>query len=391
MKTTIHFGPLFILIIIPFIIFAQSNNVINIENPSYEGLPKHSTIAEGWDYCGFEGESPPDIQPGTFGVNNPPKDGNSYAGMVTRSNNTFENLKINLLEPTKKGQCYEWVFFMSQSKDYKSISRLTLENEMFVSPVNIIIYGVDKDGCENSETLARYDNIYQQEEWAKIKVRFKTEEVYESIMISVQSKNSNRPKNGHILLDYFHPIIELNCEEENSPTYHLPIKTDFLSFLDTLLSKEEKVKQLVNKIDFDFLYEHLYLEYQLYKISKKEYRYDNLYLDELIRLFPKDADEELVLLLKMKESKNLDALEKPSGTLKTEKNKKMDTVKDFSVFPDKRESNRIATINYIQKYIEQRSIESNVRILEWSEEDEKNYQKNEIESPHKAVSIFIKK
>jgi hypothetical protein len=374
MKTTIHFALLLIPILLPFVAFAQNNNVINIENPSYEGYPSPSATAEGWFFCGSERETPPDIQPGSFGVKNEAKDGNTYAGIVTRDNGTFESLKFNLSEPTKKEQCYEWTFFISQSKDYESISRKTLRNVMFIYPVNIVIYGTkNKRNCEKLEVLVRYDSIYNVDKWTKLKVRFKTEKAYNSIVISVQSLDLSKPRNGHVLLDYFHPIIELDCEEKTSPTFNLPMKNDFLSFLDTLPSKEEKVKQLVEKIDFDFLYKHLYLEYQLYSISEKEYRYDNVYLNELIRLFPKNGDEQLILFLKKGKKKSIDNVSKESPT------------------PIRINIHRIFVIDFIKNYIKQRSVKVNVNISEWSKSKNKKNKGSWVDWPNEKVNIFIKK
>ena len=69
---------------------------IILQNPSFEGPAGQSRPPMGWTNCGAPGESPVDIQPGSFDVNFPPYNGNTYLGMVTRDIGTYEGISQRL-------------------------------------------------------------------------------------------------------------------------------------------------------------------------------------------------------------------------------------------------------------------------------------------------------
>ena len=80
---------------------------IKLTNPSFEDLPHHSKPPRGWIDCGFDGETPVDVQPnGTFSVTKPAAEGNTYIGMVVRDNDTWEAVSQRLSRPLQAGQCY---------------------------------------------------------------------------------------------------------------------------------------------------------------------------------------------------------------------------------------------------------------------------------------------
>ena len=66
---------------------AQPAAPIILDNPSFEDAPAHYRTPKGWDNCGFEGESPPDVQPsGEFGVEKKAAHGRTCLGLVVRDN-----------------------------------------------------------------------------------------------------------------------------------------------------------------------------------------------------------------------------------------------------------------------------------------------------------------
>ncbi|HRI59483.1 MAG TPA: hypothetical protein PK228_07160, partial [Saprospiraceae bacterium] len=68
--------------------WGQKTNMLS--NPSFEDTPKTGEVPVGWYDCGAAMETPPDVQPGSFGVVSSPYDGNTYLGMVVRDNETWE-------------------------------------------------------------------------------------------------------------------------------------------------------------------------------------------------------------------------------------------------------------------------------------------------------------
>ena len=94
-------------LLVPAQIAAQSAK-ISLLNPSFEGRPGASSVPKGWISGGFENESPPDIQPGQFDCALQPLHGNTYLGLVTRDNETWERIGQRLREPLRKDSLYDF-------------------------------------------------------------------------------------------------------------------------------------------------------------------------------------------------------------------------------------------------------------------------------------------
>jgi len=62
---------------------------ITVINPGFEDTPSDATVPQGWSACAWL--TTPDILPGYWGVYNEPDEGDTYAGIITRENGTFES------------------------------------------------------------------------------------------------------------------------------------------------------------------------------------------------------------------------------------------------------------------------------------------------------------
>ena len=83
-----------------------SQKVIEFRNPSFEDISRCCKPARGWEPCGKEDLNPPDVQPGHFNVYLEPFDGNTYLGMVTRDNESWEAVSQRINYPIRKGNNY---------------------------------------------------------------------------------------------------------------------------------------------------------------------------------------------------------------------------------------------------------------------------------------------
>ena len=295
---------LFLIIVLSFLFqIGYSQEIIEIENPSYEGVPRHNSIPEEWRFCNFSGQSPPDIQPGSFGVSHAAFDGHTYAGIVSRLDGTFEILQKKLAKPLVEGTCYSWSFYMSQSPDYLSISRVTFKDEQFVFPVNVVIYGGKTVDCKAVEPLAIARNIRGLKEWKRYKFVFNAKEAYEYIVIAVEPVNLENPTNGHILLDYFTPLIPVDCGTKKTKDIIVQQDSDLLKDINAKKG-EDRLKALIEKININNLTKNGYLNYQFYANEKKKLIYDNIYFNELMKAFPKGNEKEIILMTKDKFERN---------------------------------------------------------------------------------------
>src|SRR5690606_19877691 len=106
-----NIGIFITMVCIPFV-QVWSQQIVKLENPSFEDFPQHSRPPTGWTNCGFFDESPPDVQPsGAWGVFWPAMDGNTYLGMVTRENETYESVGQRMNGILWAGTCYQISFF----------------------------------------------------------------------------------------------------------------------------------------------------------------------------------------------------------------------------------------------------------------------------------------
>ena len=124
-------------------LFAQMDT-IHFYNPSFEGNPNEggairNTLPRGWTDCGFRGETAPDVHPvrgGNFSVSKRPAHGRTYIGMVTRDNDTWEQMGQRLTKPLKAGKCYTFSVDLARSETYLSQSRVTGQPSNYINPTS---------------------------------------------------------------------------------------------------------------------------------------------------------------------------------------------------------------------------------------------------------------
>ena len=213
--------------------FAQAppSRVIKLDNPSFEGNPKASTpLISGWIDCGtkkFPRESPPDLQPGWFQVTTPPKEGNSYLGMVSRDNDTNESVAQLLRKPLKANQCYSFSLHLLKSPIYNSGPRTegiafleaqakgeTLRSIDHTTPIILKIWGSGVNQCEMTELIAETKAV-KNEQWEKYEFRFEPKTDLNFIMLEAANTASTFfTPNGHILIDDLSDIVAIPCNME---------------------------------------------------------------------------------------------------------------------------------------------------------------------------------
>ncbi len=188
--------------------------LIKLTNPSFEDLPHHSKPPRGWIDCGFDGETPVDVQPnGTFSVTKPAAEGNTYIGMVVRDNDTWEAVSQRLSRPLQAGQCYEFSVSLSRSELYVSTSRVTDSPANYVTPAKLRIYG-GNDYCDKGFLLAETSLIINTR-WLEYSFRFEPTANYTHLIFEAFYKTPSLfPYNGNVLMDNASEIVPVPCDEE---------------------------------------------------------------------------------------------------------------------------------------------------------------------------------
>lgn len=186
--------------------------VIQLDNPSFEGIPGGGVSPPGWMDCGFPGETPPDTHPsGAFNVYRSSHDGYTYLGMVTRGNDTWEAVGQQLSSPLKPGTCYNFNMFLSRSETYVSASNWSKSIDNYTDPIVLRIWG-GNSRCDKKERLAEVGPV-SHSDWRKYEVKLNPRRAYQYIVFEVYYKTPVlMPYNGNLLIDKFSAIVP--CDEE---------------------------------------------------------------------------------------------------------------------------------------------------------------------------------
>lgn len=210
---------------------SSSTDVIKLLNPGFNGIPEAGKkMISGWRDCGyrrFPGQSPVDLQPGAFDVSLEPFEGQSYLGMVSRDNDTWESVTQELRKPLRKGQCYTFSLYLAASPEYRSDARpdgiaveearasgIELKSIHHVTPIVLRIFGSNNQ-CDPTELLAVSDKV-SNHEWKKYDFRFEPNQDLNFIMLEAFTGKvpTPWPANGHILIDDLSAIVAIPCNME---------------------------------------------------------------------------------------------------------------------------------------------------------------------------------
>ncbi len=184
--------------------------IIYLENPSFEDEPQSGIAPIGWIDCGFSDETPPDIQPSgdpnnlIFGNSFPAQDGNTYLAMVVRENGTWERIGQSLTAPLKRGIEYEMSVYLTRPDYYLSPTRYG-EEVHFTAPVVLRILG-GNDPYDPREFLTQSLPI-EPTVWEEYLFTFTPGQDCSWLFLEVYFSDSTAiPYNGGMFLDHCSPI-----------------------------------------------------------------------------------------------------------------------------------------------------------------------------------------
>ncbi|MFK8007466.1 MAG: OmpA family protein [Saprospiraceae bacterium] len=201
-------------------IFAQGEQPIELSNPSFEDFARPSNTPRGWYDCGdinYPLETAPDVHPSggeepSFGVTSKAYDGDTYLGMVVRSNDSHESVSQRLKKPLMPGQCYSFSIYVATSKVYKSQIRGSKEFVDFVTPIKLSIKG-GVGFCDPSVTLAE-TKLIDHADWKEYTFKFEPKRKISYIVFEARYQTPTfSPPNGNILLDNASAIQPIPCDE----------------------------------------------------------------------------------------------------------------------------------------------------------------------------------
>jgi hypothetical protein len=165
---------------------------IELSNSSFEGEPRDATVPQGWMAC-KEGTTP-DILPGYWGVYAEPNDGDTYVGLITRGNNTWESIGQRLSEPLRKGSCYSWSLDLAHSDTYSGYNG-SLHLRVWISKLK----------CQKDQLIFE-SPLIEHLDWQTYQIKFTPDSEYRYILIEAFHSETPFSYEGNILIDRLRPI-----------------------------------------------------------------------------------------------------------------------------------------------------------------------------------------
>ncbi len=169
---------------------------IELFNPSFEEEPADATTPQGWTTC-KEGTTP-DILPGFWGVYTPASDGETYVGLITRQNSTWESIGQRLVTPLKKGTCYNWNMDLAHSDTYAG----------YDGAIKLRVW-ISKLKCQKDQLIYESPMI-EHLDWKTYLIKFVPDEDYRYILLEAFYSDEPFHYQGNILIDRIQEIKVCN-------------------------------------------------------------------------------------------------------------------------------------------------------------------------------------
>ena len=169
-----------------------ANGQSPFNNGSFEDDPSDATTPHGWYEC--EALTTPDIFPGVWGVYGEASDGNTYMGLITRPNNTWESIGQRLVKPLESNNCYTFSIDLAHAKTYAGYNQ----------PLRLRIWA-GSSKCQKGKMIFESDLI-EHADWKTYIIKFNSEEKYTHIILEAYHNESPIIYKGNILLDHLTSI-----------------------------------------------------------------------------------------------------------------------------------------------------------------------------------------
>lgn len=187
-----------------------AQKVILLDNPSFEneGSAAAGMVPSGWINLGSEDQTPPDIQPGYFGVEVAPQHGNTFLGLVVRKTNTWEGVGQQLKDFLKKDSAYTFSLWLSRSNEYRSPMQDSPEILKFIAPTILKIWGYNTSSKQ--EELLAESQAVSHSKWVRYEFMLTpTLADYDELDLMAYYALGFEQTNGNLLIDNCSAIVKV--------------------------------------------------------------------------------------------------------------------------------------------------------------------------------------
>lgn len=164
-------------------------------NPSFEGdEPQDATVPAGWHAC-KEGTTPDILSAGVWGVFTEPSEGETFVGLITREDGTWESIGQRLPSPLKQRECYVITLDLCHSTIYMGYNK----------PIKLRIWGGTAK-CGKTQLLAE-SKFIAHTDWQTYSFQFVPKEPLHYIILEAfYTEGTSFSHMGNIMIDNIRPI-----------------------------------------------------------------------------------------------------------------------------------------------------------------------------------------
>ncbi len=171
---------------------APAAGQIYLVNPSFEGDPQDATVPVGWFPC-REGTTP-DILPGFWGVFTEASEGETFVGLITREDGSWESIGQRLPETLKAGECYSLSVDLAHSLTYAGYNE----------PVRLRVWG-GTEKCGQDQLLFDSGRV-EGGEWQSFETDFTTKGPIRYLLLEAYFHEQGKLARGNVLIDNIGPV-----------------------------------------------------------------------------------------------------------------------------------------------------------------------------------------
>jgi len=170
---------------------------VTLRNASFEGESRDATVPVGWFPC--EAGTTPDIMSGNgkvWSVRVEPAEGDTYVGLITREDGTFESIGQRLSGPLQPRECYQFTLQLAHSPTYAT----------FNGPLKLRIWG-GSSKCARDQLLLETPFI-SEAEWQTFEIDVVPKQALHYMLLEAHYREGKFSYRGNILIDAFSPIVK---------------------------------------------------------------------------------------------------------------------------------------------------------------------------------------
>lgn len=174
---------------------------IYLQNASFEGKAQDATVPVGWHPC--ELGTTPDILPGPWNVYQESSAGETYVGLITRDDGSWESIGQRLRRPIKSNDCYSFSIDLAHSRTYSGYNR----------PIRLRVWGC-QTRCSKDQLLLETDLI-RNLDWETFEIEFYAKKTINYIVLEAYCEGTGPKCRGNILIDNITPLKQCIRAELN--------------------------------------------------------------------------------------------------------------------------------------------------------------------------------